>query len=246
MFVEGGATWMEDEVHDAADDNYNYLWPVFTDSMGDYDASPYPYWITFRGFTERYGSGGAGGGEQVMQDFWELTSQNAASNQAALATALAARGTTLADAFHAYAVAVRFNRPCGGGYAYPYCFEEAAGYVSAAGATPVQASIGSVGGKRDRLGGGQLRARLGGIAGELGAYNVTLANTSGGGQLRGTAACDTGSGLSLSPLPAVVASGGPARSWASTPRAARAGCSSSRTSRRRQRIRPRRRHGRSR
>ena len=29
VFVEGGATWMEDEVHDAADDNYNYLWPGF-------------------------------------------------------------------------------------------------------------------------------------------------------------------------------------------------------------------------
>jgi len=39
------------------------------------------------------------------------------------------------DAFHAYAVAVKFIRPCAGGYAYPYCFEEAAGYLPAAGAT---------------------------------------------------------------------------------------------------------------
>ena len=222
VFVEGGATWMEDEVHDAADDNYNYLWPVFADSMGDYDASPYPYWITFRGFSERYGSGGAGGGEQVMQDFWELTSQNAASNQAALATALAARGTTLADAFHAYAVAVRFNRPCGGGYAYPYCFEEAAGYVSAAGATPVQASIGSVG--ASATGSVEDNYALAWVAlpASSGAYNVTLANTSGGGQLRGTAVCDTGSGLSLSPLSAVVASGGSSTLVGFNP----AGCSS--------------------
>ena len=77
VFVEGGATWMEDEVHDAADDNHYYLWPLFRQSLGDYDGSPYPYWITFRGFTERYGTGSAGGSEQVMQDFWELTSQNA-------------------------------------------------------------------------------------------------------------------------------------------------------------------------
>ena len=42
VFVEGGATWMEDEVQDAADDNYHYLWPVFRESMGDYDNSPYP------------------------------------------------------------------------------------------------------------------------------------------------------------------------------------------------------------
>ena len=207
VFVEGGATWMEDEVHDSADDNYNYLWPAFAQSMGDYDASPYPYWTAFRGFTERYGSGSAGGGEQVMQDFWELTSQNAASNQAAMASALTARGTTLADAFHAYAVAVKFARPCAGGYAYPYCFEEATGYVSAAGATPVQASVASVG--ASTTGSVEDNYALAWVAlpSSSAPYNVTLANTSGGGQLRATVACDTGSGLSLSPLPAVVASG---------------------------------------
>ena len=84
-FVEGGATWMEDEVQDAANDNYNYLWPTFSDSMGDYDASPYAYWITFRGLTERYGAGVAGGGEQVMQDFWEETSKNTGNNLTAIA-----------------------------------------------------------------------------------------------------------------------------------------------------------------
>jgi hypothetical protein len=111
-----------------------------------YDASPYPYWITFRGMTERYGAGTAGGAEQVMQDFWELTSQNAKSNQEAIAAALGLRGTTLADGFHDYAVAAKFNRPCAGGYAYPYCFEEGAGYVSIAGATSVHATVASVGG----------------------------------------------------------------------------------------------------
>jgi hypothetical protein len=69
VFAEGGATWMEDEVHDGADDNHGYLWPTFADSLGDYDGSPYPYWITFRRLTERYGTGSAFGGEQVMQDF---------------------------------------------------------------------------------------------------------------------------------------------------------------------------------
>ena len=75
-FVEGGATWMEDEVQDAANDNYNYLWPDFTFDMGEYGDDPYAYWITFRGLSERYGTGTAGGAEQVMQDFWEQTSQN--------------------------------------------------------------------------------------------------------------------------------------------------------------------------
>src|SRR3990172_7388639 len=71
IFVEGGATWMEDEVFDTANDNYNYLWPNFSMAMGNYTSSPYPYWVTFRGITERYGTGSAGTGEQVMQDFWE-------------------------------------------------------------------------------------------------------------------------------------------------------------------------------
>jgi hypothetical protein len=208
VFVEGSATWMEDEVQDAADDNYNYLWPDFRDSMGEYSHSPYPYWITFRGLTERYGTGVAGGGEQVMQDFWELTSQNAASNQAALATALGARGTMLADAFHAYAVAVKFNRACGGGYVYPYCFEEGPGYVSVAGPPPMIPSIASVGDSATSSVEDNYALDWVGLPSSTGEYNVTLRNTSAGGRLRGTVACDTGSTLRLSPLPEVAASGG--------------------------------------
>jgi Divergent InlB B-repeat domain len=207
VFVEGGATWMEDEVHDAADDNRFYLWPVFRDSMGDYDNSPYPYWITFRGMTERYGAGSAGGAEQVMQEFWELTSQNAKSNQEAMAAALGLRGTTLADAFHAYAVAAKFNRPCAGGYAYPYCFEEGAGYVSIAGATTVHATVASVGASATSSVEDNHALAWVALPSSSAPYDVTLSNTSAGGQLRGTVACDTGSGLQLSALPAVPASG---------------------------------------
>jgi hypothetical protein len=210
VFVEGGATWMEDEVQDEADDNYHYLWPAFRDSMGDYDnPSPYPYWITFRGLTERYGTGSPGGSEQVMQDFWELTSQNAESNQDAIAAAVAARGTTLADAFHAYAVAVKFNRACGGGYVYPYCFEEGPGYVSAEGATIVHDTIASVGGSGTSSVEDNYSLAWVALPASSGEYNVTLGNNSNqGGQLRGTVACDTGSELRLSPLPDVAGNGG--------------------------------------
>src|SRR5574341_442225 len=138
IFVEGGATWMEDEVFDGANDNYNYLWPNFSMAMGNYTSSPYPYWITFRGLTERYGTGTPGTGEQVMQDFWETLSQGTSGDGiAALNTTLGYRGTNLNDAFHAYAIAVKFNKTCGGGFVYPYCFEEGASYVGAAGATTV-------------------------------------------------------------------------------------------------------------
>ena len=62
VFVEGGATWMEDEVFDTSNDNYNYLWPSFTTPMGKYAKFPYPYWIVFRAMTERFGTGTANGG----------------------------------------------------------------------------------------------------------------------------------------------------------------------------------------
>jgi hypothetical protein len=74
-FFEGIATWMEDQVFDGANDNWNYLWPVFSDSMGDYDGSSYEFWILMRGLTERFGTDTPGGGEQVMQDFWENASK---------------------------------------------------------------------------------------------------------------------------------------------------------------------------
>jgi hypothetical protein len=206
--VEGGATWMEDEVYDYSNDNYNYLWPDFTLCMGQYpsSSSPYSYWITFRGMVERYGTGVVGGSEQVMQDFWEETSKNTYSNLAALNAALNNQGNTLADAYHSYAVAVKFNKPCREGYVYPYCLEEGPDYVTFAGATTVHGSVGAIG-----------SSYAGSLADNYalnwislpttGPYDVILKNTSEGGQLRASVVCDTGSALNVFPLPAVVGSG---------------------------------------
>ena len=130
-FVEGGATWMEDEVFDDANDNYNYLYPEFDDSMGEHDEGDiYAYWLTFRGLTERFGTNGRRLGEQVMQDFWEITSRNEADNLTAMQQALANKGTHAArglprlrdrgEVHGAVRRAATF---------LPYCFEEAAGYV---------------------------------------------------------------------------------------------------------------------
>jgi hypothetical protein len=205
-FIEGGATWMEDEVFDGSNDNYNYLWPNFADGMNSYNASPYPYWITFRGLTERFGANTAGGGEQVMEDFWELVSQNTSNNSAALATALVNKGTNLPDAFHAYAVAAKFLRACGGAYSYPYCFEEGPAYAAAAGATAAHKTIASVGNSAT----GTFEALALNwvtIPKNAGIYDLTLKNTGAGGQLRGSAVCDTGSGFVINPFPAVVGAG---------------------------------------
>lgn len=206
-FTEGGASWMEDEVFDSANDNYNYLWPTFSMCMGEYTDSPYPYWITWRGLTERYGTGVASGGEQVMQDFWEETSKGTGDNLSAMNTALVNKGTTLANAYHAYAIAVKFNKTCSGSYVYPYCFEEATGYLSAAGATSVHGTIASVGGSYNGNVPDNYALNWISLPTSGGPYNVTLQNTSAGGQLRGSVVCDTGSALSVTPLPSVVGAG---------------------------------------
>jgi hypothetical protein len=207
-FIEGGATWMEDEVFDGSDDNHNYLWPDFTQSMGGYSASPYAYWVVFRALTERFGTGIASGGEPVMQDFWEQTSQSVTSNQfPALNAGLAAKGTTLADAFHEGATALRLGQACGGPWAYPYCLEENPDYAAAAGPPPDHGSIASAGGSftgsiRDDYAINWVRLPT------SGPYPVTLINTSPGGSLRATVACVTGAGPRIAPLPAVVDAGG--------------------------------------
>jgi hypothetical protein len=204
LFFEGGATWMEDEVFDGANDNYNYLWPDFTESLGDYDGSPYETWIMLRGLTERFGTGNSGGGEQVMQDFWEATSQGTGNNLSALEIGLANKGVQLRDAYHDFAVAAGFMRTCGASYVLPYCFEEAAGYIAGAGGLPpVAGSIASVGGSFPSSIEDDYALSWVSLP-TSGSYSVTLANTSAGGQLRGTAVCDNGTSLVRQPLPAVV------------------------------------------
>ena len=130
-FPEGGATWMEDEVQDAANDNYNYLYPDFESSMGEHTGNEYAYWLTFRGLTERFGTGTAGAGEQVMQDYWERISRfQTEGSLTALDQALRNKGSSLAAAYHDYAIAAKPMLTCAAQIVLPFCFEEASGYVA--------------------------------------------------------------------------------------------------------------------
>ena len=227
-WIEGLATWMEDETYDNANYADFYLWPAFDQSAGSYpDADPYPFWITFRGLTERFGTGVAGGAENAAQEFWERLSQYGVTGAGqlmldAMHSALAGRGVSLADAFHHYAIAVKFVRTCGGGYVLPYCFQEAAQYIAAAGVPPVHRQIINVGQStsgsvRDNYAINWVRLPTSGDA-----YRVTLQNTAAGGQLRGSIVCDNGSNLRIVAMPAVVASG----ATTSVPSFDSAGCNS--------------------
>jgi hypothetical protein len=210
-FTEGGASWMEDEVYDASNDNYNYLWPDLRQSMATYQPDfAYPYWVVFRGISERYGPNTAGGAEDVMQDFWERTSKNEAGNLNSMEQAVADKGaSTLPAAFQDFAVAMKFSKSCGGGNgsAPPDCFQEGASYASAAGGRPASdTSIGAVPGSASDTVADAYATQYTSLPAS-GPYGVRLTNTSPGGQLRATVACNPGSGsaLRLEPLPGPLA-----------------------------------------
>ena len=207
-FSEGGATWKEDEVFDESNDNYNYLWPDFDDDMGEHEGNEYAYWIVWRGMVERYGTGVAGGGEQVMQNYWEITSQNEAPVQLdAMNQALTAAGTNLPDAYHAFAVAVRFLRACGGEYVYPYCLEEGPAYKDFAGPPPSQGTIAAVGDSFSGAIPDNYALDWVVLPTTGGPYDITLQNTSDGGAFRGTVACDTGTRIEVHSIPGILGGG---------------------------------------
>lgn len=209
VFTEGMSTWIEDEVFDRANDNYFYLWPALRPSMGAYpeDFGVYAYWVVFRSMVERYGTGVAGGGEDVIQEFWELTSRENAGNLAAMTQALQAEGTTLADAFHEAAVSMRFSESCGGGYVYPYCLQEGDNYVAIAGSIQNDASITTIGFGISRSVRDDYAASFIGLPKRGSPYEITLSNDDTGGQLRGSVVCDTGATLVVFPLSQVAGAG---------------------------------------
>jgi hypothetical protein len=219
-FIEALSTWIEDEVFDDSDYAENYLWPDFQESLGDYDDAdnPYALWIAFRGMAERFGTTVAGGSEDAYQNFWERIGQFGVNDNGrlmldALDLALRGKGVSLADAFHAYAIATKFVRPCSGGYAYPHCFEEAARYRAAAGVPPFHTSVLAVGQQATGSIEDNYAINWVRLPTNDDAYRITLSNTaaSGAGQIRGSVVCDTGSGFRIVPFPAVVAGGASTR-----------------------------------
>jgi len=206
VFVEGGASWMEDEVFDGADDNYFYLWPDFTAPMGRYNPSPYAYWVVFRALTERYGTGVKGGGENVMQYFWEQISKGKSTNLAAMGQALKQEGTTLAKAYHDAAIALRFNVDCS---VTPkkWCLSEGPNYVALAGANSNTGNVMNLGDPayKGKVANDYALDWIGVPAGQ-GVFDLTVNATTGGGKLRTSIVCRAGS-LLTELAPAEVAHG---------------------------------------
>lgn len=189
-WVEGGATWMEDEVFDVSNDNYNYLWPDVRKPMPLFDPSfPYPYWVVFRAMTEPLGgSGRALGGQRVFRAFWEQLSRNASTNSVAFNRAFKTVGSSLASAYHDAGIALRFLIPCGGSTAEPYCLEEGAAYALAGSDNVDHGSV-PAGTKSFKLANDFATQWIGLPSAPVSPYTVTVHVTAGVGRLRVSLAC---------------------------------------------------------
>jgi len=218
-FVEGLSVFMEDEVFDDATLASRRPWPRFHQGLGEHggqtDLDIYNIWVVFRAMFERDGTTTAGGGEQRAEDFWRTVGKFGVAGRTdgrlmieALSSALALRGgPTLPEAFHAYAIAVRFAKACGGGLSYPHCLEEGPQWLINKGPLPIHRTVGAVGAAAVT---GTLEDdySLNWVDLPVGAsFDVTVRNTSAGGQLRTSAVCETNTALVIRQLPQVVGAG---------------------------------------
>jgi hypothetical protein len=138
-----------------------------------------------------------GGAENVMQFFWEQLSKEASTNLTAMGRALRSKGTTLAKAYHNAAIALRFNVDC---VTTPrqWCLEEGPAYVASQGANHNTGMVTTIG---DPAYAGKIANDYAldwiGIPTTQGPFDLTVNATTGGGRLRTSVMCLTGSHVSL-------------------------------------------------
>ncbi len=122
---EGVATWVEDEVYDEINDNWQYLSTFLgkpevclSSMLNSRDPHPYSTWIFFRYISEHVG------GADTVRAVWESAIQY--DGYDAVAHALSTVNRRLADVYADFAVSILLQLPCvSTPEGYPYCFEEA-------------------------------------------------------------------------------------------------------------------------
>lgn len=185
VFAEGGATWMEDQVFDSADDNHYYLWPDPAQSMGNYNGSPYSYWIVFQSLTERLGDAD----EDAFQLFWEQESKNLRRGVQAFAYGIGRQGVSMRYAFHHGAIALSHAAQCGGRHVLPYCFAEGDAYRQVGGPPPRRATLAAGATRNDSIE-DHYSSHLFGLPGAKAALPLRLENRSTAGKLRASVVCE--------------------------------------------------------
>lgn len=208
MWTESTATWSEDEVAPDVHDNYGFLWPDFRSCLREYKnarrnkSGPYTNWLFFRYLTEHQGGPGvSGGGEELMQIYYEGMAGGKEPLEA-LDFALNAQGMDLDQAYHDYAITTQFMRSCPEDA--PYCFEQALDYVGAAGTIGFHDAIFQVGDTTIiNIEEGYALAWIS-LPVDDDPYNITVESLSTGADLQITVVALTNDGLDATPLPDTI------------------------------------------
>ncbi|MDM8518587.1 hypothetical protein QUF64_00965 [Anaerolineales bacterium HSG6] len=213
MWFESTAAYIEDEVYDDRNTQYEYLYPPFTQQcLGEYANIPeddssgiYRNFMFFRYAAEHNGGANSstdGSGKDIIQNFF----MGLDSGKTALTSyndALVQKGTNLNDTFHNFAIASRFMKSCS--TASPYCYEEAEGYKNYQDRiNPIADSgtIGAIGGSYDGSMKDNYALNWVGLP-TSGSYKVSL-QAKNGGEFRVSIVADTGTGLDVQAFSAVV------------------------------------------
>ena len=111
-FMEGTAVWMEDQVYDGVNDNRQYLvysplsYPEVPVDFNDQTYQPYGSWIFWRFLTEWAGKGRRDDPTLIRQ-VWISAGRGANYSTRALTKVLAARRTSLPEAFRTFGTWIR-------------------------------------------------------------------------------------------------------------------------------------------
>lgn len=216
MWYESTAVYIEDEVVDDSINDHQYLWPRVENCLADWpnrsdpeEISEYSNFLLFRYAAERLGGTHIpGGGEDVIQTMWE----NIAAEQPAITAfdnALRVKGSTLPALFHDYAISTIFSRSCDDTYVAPYCFAEGDDYRATSFSNPqthgtmdATASDSFSGAIMDDFAVNWIKLPTNA------RFEITLQNSSAGGQLQASIACDTGAQIRVTPFSDSALGGG--------------------------------------
>lgn len=234
MWAESTAAYFEDEVDDASNTQYEYLFGLYNDNnlneWASGESNEYSNFLFFRYIAEQYGGANSStGGEKVIQKFFENVATSAPAADKELLSFKAAvesfalgggPGTSVfKDVFHNYAIALKFLKDCQDqtGYVAPYCWEEGAEYRAKNTASNNEGDPGA--GTSVPLISATIATPTGNYTGSIksdygtqwvrlpgdGSDNYKIdLSSSSATELRASVVCDTGAAFVVSPLPQLV------------------------------------------
>jgi len=198
---ESVSVYMVEEVDNSFTDHYQTLWPQMDSCLGEYAGNDYSNWLLLRYIAEQNGkTHKAGGGEQVIQKFWEERAVGTLSLRA-IESALGSQ-LKFAQTYHDYGIATRFLKSCQNQPVY--CFDEANTYPKNT-LPKDQGKIVGIGQQGKYKGVLEDHYATNWVAlPRTGIYSVSLKNESAQGVFRVSIVADLGSKLDIQHFPNTV------------------------------------------